>query len=66
MGACADLCREHDIDEVIVAAPHFEREVAQQCAEVGVACRLFDVQMKPLRAGREDSTHGEPMPGPPA
>ncbi|WP_263820326.1 hypothetical protein [Salinibacter sp.] len=69
-GACADLCREHDIDEVIVAvgetAPHSEQEVARQCAEAGVACRSFDVQMKPLGAGREDSTHGEPMPGPPA
>ncbi|MCS4174472.1 hypothetical protein [Salinibacter ruber] len=69
-GACADLCREHDIDEVIVAvgdaAADREQEVARQCAEVGVACRLFDVQMKPLGAGREDSTHGEPMHGPPA
>ncbi len=69
-GACADLCREHDIDEVIVAAGDAaadrEQEVARQCAEAGVACRSFDVQMKPLGAGREDSTHGEPMPGPPA
>nr|WP_272506333.1 hypothetical protein [Salinibacter ruber] len=69
-GACADLCREHDIDEVIVAvgdaAADREQEVARQCAEVGVACRSFDVHMKPLGAGREDSTHGEPMPGPPA
>ncbi|WP_251961385.1 hypothetical protein [Salinibacter ruber] len=69
-GACADLCREHDIDEVIVAvgdaAADREQEVARQCAEAGVACRSFDVQMKPLGAGREDSTHGEPMPGPPA
>nr|WP_272509634.1 hypothetical protein [Salinibacter ruber] len=69
-GACADLCREHDIDEVIVAvgdaAADREQEVARQCAEVGVACRSFDVHMKPLRAGREDSTHGEPMHGPPA
>ncbi len=69
-GACADLCREHDIDEVIVAvgdaAPHFEREVARQCAEAGVACRSFDVRMKPLRAGHEDPNRGEPMHGPPA
>ncbi len=69
-GACADLCREHDIDEVIVAvgdaAADCEQEVARQCAEAGVACRSFDVHMKPLRAGREDSTHGEPMHGPPA
>ncbi|WP_146031927.1 hypothetical protein [Salinibacter ruber] len=69
-GACADLCREHDIDEVIVAvgdaAADREQEVARQCAEAGVACRLFDVQMKPLGAGCEDSTRGEPMHGPPA
>ncbi|MCS4152869.1 hypothetical protein [Salinibacter ruber] len=69
-GACADLCREHDIDEVIVAvgdaAADHEQEVARQCAEAGVACHSFDVRMKPLGAGREDSTHGEPMPGPPA
>ncbi|WP_259225114.1 hypothetical protein [Salinibacter ruber] len=69
-GACADLCREHDIDEVIVAvgdaAADREQEVARQCAEVGVACRSFDVRMKPLGAGREDSTHGEPMHRPPA
>jgi len=69
-GACADLCREHDIDEVIVAvgdaAPHFEREVARQCAEAGVVCRSFDVRMKPLRAGHEDPNRGEPMHGPPA
>ncbi|MCS3642222.1 hypothetical protein [Salinibacter ruber] len=66
-GACADLCREHDIDEVIVAvgdaAPHVEREVARQCAEVGVKCRSFDVQMKPLGAGREDPDHDEPVHG---
>ncbi len=69
-GACADLCREHDIDEVIVAvgdaAADREQEVARQCAEAGVTCRSFDVQINPLGAGREDSTHGEPMPGPPA
>ncbi|WP_263840125.1 hypothetical protein [Salinibacter sp.] len=69
-GACADLCREHDVDEVIVAvgdaAADREQEVARQCAEAGVACRSFDVQMKPLGAGREDPTHGEPMHGPPA
>ena len=69
-GACADLCREHDIDEVIVAvgktAPHSEQEVARQCAEAGVACRSFDVQMNPLRAGQEDMGPDEPVPGPPA
>ncbi|MCS3616556.1 hypothetical protein [Salinibacter ruber] len=69
-GACADLCREHDIDEVIVAvgdaAADREQEVARQCAEVGVACRSFDVQINPLGAGRKNSTRGEPMPGPPA
>jgi len=67
---CVDLCREHDIDEVIVAvgetAPHSEQEVARQCAEAGVACRSFDVQMNPLRAGQEDMGPDEPVPGPPA
>lgn len=69
-GACADLCREHDIDEVIVAvgdaAADREQAVARQCAEAGVACRSFDVQIKPLRAGHEDPDHDEPVPGPPA
>ncbi|WP_259074555.1 hypothetical protein [Salinibacter ruber] len=69
-GACADLCRKHDIEEVIVAvgdtASHHEQEVARQCAEVGVACRSFDIQMKPLRAGHEDPNRDEPMHGPPA
>jgi UDP-GlcNAc:undecaprenyl-phosphate GlcNAc-1-phosphate transferase len=69
-GACADLCREHDIDEIIVAvgdaAADREQEVARQCAEVGVACRSFDVQINPLGAEHEDPDPNEPVPGPPA
>ncbi|MCS3783569.1 hypothetical protein [Salinibacter ruber] len=69
-GACAGLCREHDIDEVIVAvgdaAADREQEVARQCAEAGVACRSFDVQINPLGAEHEDPDPNESVPGPPA
>ncbi|WP_263784986.1 hypothetical protein [Salinibacter grassmerensis] len=53
--ACGDLCREHDVDEVIVAtdAPGPEQEVSRQCAEAGVECRSFDVRLTPLQPERE-------------
>jgi UDP-GlcNAc:undecaprenyl-phosphate GlcNAc-1-phosphate transferase len=63
--ACGDLCREHDVDEVIVAtdAPGAEREASRQCAEAGVECQSFDVCLTPIRSEREAadrSGHGAP------
>ncbi|MFB6249742.1 MAG: hypothetical protein ABEL97_14345 [Salinibacter sp.] len=56
-GACAALCREHDIDEVIVATdstdPSHEQEVSRLCTEAGVECRSFDVRLTPLPEGPE-------------
>jgi len=58
-----DVCREHDVDEVIVTTTTMpearRRTVYRRCREAGIPCAAFDVTVEPLQPDRAPASAAE-------
>lgn len=62
------ICHEHHVEEVLITAFRMgtgrKQEILHRCEEIGVACRLFSLALRPVLEADEPPQQKVPLPKP--